>query len=178
MTATIFSAGSVGEWRIDRIIPCVGATLPTAPRLSVGDAVPGAWSLRGVRSNLRYTTRTERTALDERSPPLARSQATCAALIPIQKCADWWALAQDERRAILEERSHHTAIGMDYLPRVARRLYHSRDLGEEFDFLTWFEFAPEDEAAFEHLLGRLRATEEWQHVTREVDIRLARDGST
>lgn len=45
-----------------------------------------------------------------------RPAATCGTLIPIQKSARWWNLAQDERRAILEETSHHTAIGLDYLP--------------------------------------------------------------
>ena len=33
-------------------------------------------------------------------------------------------------------------------------LYHSRELGEAFDFLTWFEFAPEHAAAFEDLESR------------------------
>ena len=83
-------------------------------------------------------------------------------------------LPQEERRAILEEGSKHIAIGLDYLPAVARRLHHSRDLGEPFDFLTWFEFAPADLGAFDELLGRLRATEEWAYVDREVDIRLER----
>jgi len=57
---------------------------------------------------------------------------------------------------------------------VARRLYHSHDLGEPFDFLTWFEYAPEDARAFEDLVARLRQTEEWSYVEREVDIRLSR----
>jgi len=39
--------------------------------------------------------------------PLGRPTATRAALILIKKSADWWALAQDKRRAIFEERSHH-----------------------------------------------------------------------
>jgi len=64
-----------------------------------------------------------------------------------------------------------------YLPAVARRLHHSRDLGEPFDFLTWFEYAPEHSAAFEELVVRLRASEEWKYVDREVDIRLVRDGA-
>ena len=63
---------------------------------------------------------------------------------------------------------------MPYLPRVARRLYHCRDLGEPFDFLTWFEFAPEHEAAFDELTSMLRSREEWTFVDREVEIRLAR----
>lgn len=85
----------------------------------------------------------------------------------------WWELPQDERRAIFEEESHHTEIGLDYLPAVARRLHHCRDLGEPFDFLTWFEFAPEHSAAFDELLMRLRASKEWAYVEREVEIRLA-----
>jgi len=86
----------------------------------------------------------------------------------------WWELSQDERREIFEERSRHIATGLEYLPAVARRLHHGRDLGEPFDFLTWFEYAPEDAAGFEELVGRLRETDEWRYVAREVDIRLAR----
>ena len=88
------------------------------------------------------------------------------------KSEAWWALAQDERRAIFEESSRHIAIGLEYLPAVARRLHHSRELGEPFDFLTWFEYAPHDTDAFEELVRRLRATEEWRYVEREVDVRL------
>ena len=57
---------------------------------------------------------------------------------------------------------------------MARRLHHGRDLGEAFDFLTWFEYAPADGGRFEELVARLRETEEWTYVEREVDIRLAR----
>ncbi len=57
---------------------------------------------------------------------------------------------------------------------MARRLHHSRDLGEPFDFLTWFEFTPEHAKAFDELVARLRAIEEWTYVEREVDIRLMR----
>jgi enoyl-[acyl-carrier-protein] reductase (NADH) len=46
------------------------------------------------------------------------------------KSEAWWALAQDRRRAILEEQSRHIAIGMEYLPAIARRLHHGRELGE------------------------------------------------
>ncbi len=63
---------------------------------------------------------------------------------------------------------------MKYLPAIARRLHHCRDLGEPFDFLTWFEYAPKHSEAFEELVGRLRETEEWVYVEREVDIRLTR----
>ena len=83
-------------------------------------------------------------------------------------------LTQDDRRAIFEETSHHTAIGLDYLPAIARQLYHCRDLDQPFDFLTWFEYAPEDAGVFEELVRRLRSTTEWSYVEREVDVRLKR----
>ena len=77
---------------------------------------------------------------------------------------------------IFEERSHHTQIGMEYLPAIARRLHHCRDLGgiEPFDFLTWFEFAKADSAAFDDLVAALRATDEWKYVERESEIRVIR----
>lgn len=175
-----FVAGSSGLWRVSRIDAVVGDTLPQTERLAVfeeRDVAPqgeAAWVLRGVTSNTRYTTRAETDALLQKQQPLSRPAATRAALIPIRKSEAWWALAQDERRAIFEETSRHIAIGLEYLPAVARRLHHSRELGESFDFLTWFEYAPNDAAAFETLVGRLRATEEWRYVVREVDIRLER----
>lgn len=136
-----------------------------------------SWILRGVVSNERYVTAEEHQSLVAREAPLARSSSTAAALIPIRKSAEWWSLSQDQRRAIFEERSHHLRRSLEYLPRIARRLHHSRDLGEPFDFLTWFEFAPDDEAAFDGLVRILRATEEWNYVEREVDIRLKRDSA-
>jgi chlorite dismutase len=133
-----------------------------------------AWVLRGVTSNERYVSRSEHDALVAKQEPLGREASTGAALIPITKTDTWWELPQDERRRIFEESSRHVATGLDYLPEVARRLHHGRDLGEPFDFLTWFEFAPENAAGFEELVRRLRETEEWTYVEREIDIRLAR----
>jgi chlorite dismutase len=134
-----------------------------------------SWALRGVTSHARYVTAREKAALEAAQPSLGRPEASRAALIPIRKTPAWWALAQDERRAILEENSHHIAVGLEYLPAVARRLYHGRELGEPFDFLTWFEFSPEHNTAFDNLLTRLRGTEEWRFVDREVEIRLVRE---
>ena len=102
---------------------------------------------------------------------LGRPEATCAALIPIRKSAAWWELTQEERRQIFEDKSQHIAASLKYLPAIARQLYHCRDLGEPFDFLTWFEYDPANAGLFEELVGMLRATEEWNYVEREVDIR-------
>jgi len=131
-----------------------------------------AWRVRGIPSYERYVNRNEQAELEAASPPLGRTEATNAALIPISKSPAWWGLPQDERREIFEEESHHISTGMKYLPAVARRLYHGRDLGEDFDFLTWFEFSPEDASAFEELVSLMRATREWTYVVREVDLRL------
>ena len=178
-----FAGGAHGAWRVLSIAPVAGPALPAVERVAVvegGGAGPGgaAWVLRGVTSHARYTTRAEQAALAAVQPPLGRADATRAALIPVRKSQAWWALAQDERRAILEERSHHIALGLAHLPAVARRLHHGRDLGEPFDFLTWFEYAPEHAAAFEELVAALRATEEWRYVEREVDVRLERTPGT
>lgn len=176
-----FSAGSTGPWRIERISAVVGESLASAPRLMiakapafVGRASNNVWALRGATGNTRYTTKAEVAALTMKQEGLGRAAATCAALIPIRKSEAWWALAQDERRAIFEDTSRHIAIGLDYLPGVARRLHHARELGEPFDFLTWFEYAPDQADAFEDLVARLRATEEWAYVEREVDVRLVK----
>lgn len=175
-----FTAGRSGSWRITSINAVQGSGLESAAALDITELSSTSplpepvWMLRGMVSNVRYATRPELTEMRAKQEGLGRPNARRAALIPIKKSPAWWDLAQDERRAIFEETSHHTAIGMEYLPAVARKLFHSRDLGEPFDFLTWFEFAADDAAAFEHMVGRLRATREWTYVEREVDIRLER----
>ena len=156
----------------------IGERLPEVARLALvegrdSELPPAAvWVLRGVTSHDRYVTRREHDLLAAHQPSLGREEATRAALIPVRKSAAWWSLPQDERRAIFEDRSHHIGVALEYLPAVARRLHHSRELGEAFDFLTWFEYAPRDAERFDELLRRLRATEEWAYVQREVDIRL------
>ncbi len=92
------------------------------------------WTLAGVISNIRYVERPEQQELTSKQAPLYRSKATLAALIPIRKTAAWWNLTQEERRNIFETKSYHIAEGVRYLPSVARQLYHSRDIGEPFDF--------------------------------------------
>jgi chlorite dismutase len=176
-----FVGGSKGPWKVVKLEPVIGPSLESVKRL---DILSGnldrpfddcMWMLRGVTSHERYITRAEQDSLKAIQPPLGRPEATCAALIPVKKTAAWWALPQDERRSIFEEQAHHVATGLKYLPAVARRLHHGYDLGEPFDFLTWFEYAPEHAAAFEELVMYLRESEEWRYVEREVDIRVVRE---
>jgi hypothetical protein len=179
VTLVSFVGDQVGDWQVDRIDPVLGDSLTAVSRLSIveDDAVMvpgGGWVLRGAVSYERYVSRAEHERLAAIQAPLGRPEATRAALIPITKSPQWWSLAQDERRAIFEEQSHHIANSLPYLPGIARRLHHGRDLGEPFDFLTWFEYAPEHADAFERLVAALRAGPEWRYVVREVDLRLTR----
>lgn len=186
MSTRLFSfiGGDAGLWRVAEMEVRVGEPLPAAKRLAIasGSELPSdphaAWVLRGMTSNERYVVRSEeRSQLVARQLGLGRPEATCAALIPIRKNMAWWALTQAERQSVFEEQSRHAKIGLQYFPALARRLHHCRDLSENepFDFLTWFEYAPADEAAFNKLLAELRATAEWKYVEREVDIRLVRE---
>jgi Chlorite dismutase len=175
-----FVGGTTGSWIVDCIHCVIGEPIPSSGRLSVisgaVEQLPqdAAWALRGITSNERYAIREEKSALASKQEGLGRPASKRAALIPIRKTAAWWALPQDERREIFEAQSHHIGVGMRYLPAIARRLHHCRDLGTEepFDFLTWFEYAPSEVAAFEELLIALRTSPEWEFVDREVDIRL------
>ncbi|MDX2263810.1 MAG: chlorite dismutase family protein [Hyphomicrobiales bacterium] len=176
---TVFSACDAGAWRVTSITAVCGEPLPAARRVAVDrvEAPPQpspGWPLAGVASHARYVERPERAQLVARQAGLGRPEATRAALIPIAKLRAWWEMTQDERRRIFEAESRHIAGSLKYLPAVARQLYHCRDLGQPFDFLTWFEFAPEHEAEFDALLVGLRASPEWRFVTREIDIRLSR----
>jgi chlorite dismutase len=177
-----FIGGNDGEWNVTLCRAVKGEPLPNVERLTIlqGNvpALPAGalWQLRGATSNERYVTRPEKIQLLNQQAALGRPQAACAALIPIRKNAAWWNLTQDERRAIFEESSRHIHIGLKYLPNIARRLHHCRDLSEPepFDFLTLFDYAPEDANAFEEMVAQLRATEEWNFVERESDLRMVK----
>ncbi len=178
-----FIGGDTGLWRVAAMKAIAGKPLPAARRLAIasGPEIPSdrqaAWVLRGITSNERYVDRGERTQIVAKLLGLGRPGATSGALIAIRKNEAWWALTQEERLGIFKEQSHHTRIGLQYFPELARRLHHCRDLSQDepFDFLTWFEYEPAQEAAFNRLLAELRVIEEWKYVEREVDIRLVRE---
>ncbi len=178
----------MGAYRVRAQRCLTGEALPHVSRIHITaatqDAPPGSqppaqpqWSLRGITSNERYVTRSEKNQLAAIQQSIGAPGATFAALIPIRKSPEWWALTQDERREVLQEQSRHIEIGLRYAGRIARRLHHCRDFSESepFDFITWFEYQPADERAFDDLLGELRATEEWRYVDSECELRLSRD---
>ena len=176
-----FIGGSEGSWRVTSCETLIGIPLEIVERVNVVNMPStnlierGTWVLQGFTSNVRYAERHEINQLRAKQEELNRPTSSCAALIPIKKSPEWWAMSQEERLAIFEAKSHHTEIGLAYLPEIARQLHHSRDLGEPFDFLTWFEFAPEHTAIFNKLLAQLRSSKEWEYVEREIDIRLVKN---
>jgi chlorite dismutase len=177
MTNTIFDfiGDDSGEWEVISMETLKGDPIGAISHLTrvssnLIQSEKGIWSLKGVVSNLRYTEKEDKEKLAAIQEDLGRPLATLAAFIPIRKSEAWWNLAQDERRKIMENKSQHTQTGMKYLTAIARKLFHSRDISEPFDFLTWFEYAP----TFEELLTALRKTEEWSYVDREIDIRLVK----
>ncbi len=171
-----FTGSPEGPWKVIQMNTLKGDPLEPVSHINISptESFTGtaAWTLKGLVSNLRYTEKHEKDSLTAIQENLGRPQATLAALIPLRKSEAWWAMAQDERRAIFEKQSQHTQTGLKYLPAIARKLYHCRDIGQPFDFLTWFEYAPSDSDAFEELVAALRKTEEWTYVDREIDFRL------
>lgn len=177
-----FVGAETGSYRVLRMSTVVGAPLAAVAAVTPhpvhlpAAALDAVWVLRGTNSAVRYVERSEAQTLAAVQPALGRPNCSHAALIPIRKSDAWWNLTQDERRAIFETRSNHIASCLKYLPAIARRLHHSRELGEPFDFLTWFEYEAQHAELFEELVQLLRASEEWKYVDWEIDIRLLKNG--
>ncbi len=83
-----------------------------------------------------------------------------AIVIPIRKDADWWALDQETRGALMQE---HTQAALPYINTVKRKLYHSSGL-DDFDFITYFETEKLDE--FHRLIRALEQVKEFRHARR------------
>jgi hypothetical protein len=139
---------------------------------------PAALTLSGVTQHVAYTGATERRALAEAS---TGPRGTRAVMIAVAKSEAWWNLAQDQRHAHFRTRGGregHTAIGLPFVDRIHRRLYHARYLpGSTWDFLTYFEFQREHARDFRALLAALRDPErnpEWTYVDREWEVWMTR----
>jgi hypothetical protein len=173
------STARLDLYAIERVEPVVGANLPTLsahPRLARIETPNRLWEwgapFVGLTQHLVYTAAEERRELVRVS---AGESGPLAVLIPIGKSPEWWALAQDERRECLRTGTRgHFEIGLEFANVIYRRLYHARALpGSEWDFLTYFEFPPEQTSVFQSLLRRLRNVElnpEWRFVDRELEI--------
>lgn len=83
-----------------------------------------------------------------------------AIVIPIRKSADWWALDQDKRMALMKE---HTEAALPYQKTVKRKLYHSTGL-DDLDFITYFEASKLED--FHRLVLALENVKEFQYTRR------------
>jgi len=194
--------GRVSKYRIDAITPIVGK-VPTglAPGWGVVRIESDApihlaeeskstskgriITFRGVTENLHYTSETQRQELNARSrEEFKPSNETTAVLIPIGKSLKWWQLSQDQREAHFksgDKYKGHTAIGISFVDRVFRKLYHSRYIGRPvpYDFLTYFEFNESHRDDFTKLLNELRdpaQNPEWDYVDLEYEIWMRKIG--
>jgi hypothetical protein len=183
MAGSLFQyiGGSTGPWRVTNVTTVCGAPLKPASHLEIIqgrlDRFPPhcSWILRGVAKNTRFYTQEERVASKAQRIVPGLSAATCAALIPIRKSSEWWSMNIQDRQEIIEARTSHIDRAFRLIPAMARRLLYGRDLGEPFDLVTWFEYAPKDAKIFDDLAATMRSSLEWQFVEREIDIRLVRE---
>ena len=83
-----------------------------------------------------------------------------AIVVPIRKSAEWWALDQEKRAAMMQE---HTEATVPYLKTVKRKLYHSSGL-DDLDFITYFETSKLDD--FHSLVLALEKVKEFQYIRR------------
>jgi chlorite dismutase len=83
-----------------------------------------------------------------------------AIVIPVRKNADWWALGQETRAAMMRE---HTEATVPYLKTVKRKLYHSSGL-DDLDFITYFETSKLED--FHNLVLSLEQVKEFQYTRR------------
>lgn len=137
---------------------------------------------QGVTQHLQYTSDAQQQELNRCFiPELEPSDHTTAVLIPIGKSEEWWKLAHDRRQAHFQKTDGsegHTEIGLKYVDRIFRKLYHSRYLNPvpSYDFLTYFEFGDVYEKDFRSLLAELRDTKEWTFVNLEFELWMTKRG--
>ncbi|MBH0196759.1 MAG: chlorite dismutase [Nitrospira sp.] len=81
-------------------------------------------------------------------------------VIPVRKSAEWWALDQDKRAAMMLE---HTEATLPYIKTVKRKLYHSSGL-DDLDFITYFETSRLED--FHSLILSLEKVKEFQYTRR------------
>ena len=173
-----YVGGTTGAWEVTAMTARNGRPLAHVSHLDVINgplkSLPAgtAWIFSGLVRNTRYVTREEYQERGTRPLRFARTEPTCAALIAVRKSAVWWSLDHRERREIQETHSWEGMLALRYLSAIVRRWQHRRDVSDQFDDVTWFEYAPRDSAAFDDLLALWHASEEWEYVERDCDIRL------
>jgi len=133
----------------------------------------------GVTRELNYTNAETLKRLKVAAPKRGdgKNQPN-AVVLPISKTNAWWALPLDKREDYFNRHPEifgkkqigHNAIGFMYIGKIFRKLYHSRFIDGQQDFITYFEFSNNDSKAYKKLLDGLRdrtANPEWEYVQEE-----------
>jgi len=129
-----------------------------------------------VTGQLSYTDAMTLARLKEGAPKRGNAvEQPNAVVFPIAKTPQWWELPTDKRteyfhknpEAFGKDHSGHNEVGFVYIKKIFRKLYHSRFIDPQQDFMTYFEFSDDDKPAFESLLQGLRDEKinpEWKYV--------------
>lgn len=195
---TMSQNGRLSLYRVRKVVPIRGEAPNlkqgwSVVRIETSSSLPSNKSsggssvieFYGVTQHLHYTSDAQRKELDRHSvTELEPSDQTMGVLIPIRKSEEWWKLSQDQRQSYFQKtdaHEGHTAVGLKYVDRIFRKLYHSRYLNAvlSYDFLTYFEFKDVYENDFRTLLSELRDTNhnpEWTFVDREFEIWMIKIG--
>lgn len=172
-------------YRVDQACVLRGPAqrLPEAGWLAArfeGSTLDAPWSLGGEVRGAMYSDPAAPYAAANGLPALPFPPGPVrAVLIPLGKSPEWWAMREEERRVYFHPapRDRHIEIGVPFTGQIHRRLFHCREEGSAYDFVTYFEFAPEHTEAFQALCAGLRDVRrnpEWQFVDREAEIWMTR----
>lgn len=149
---------------------------------SVAQALDGLFQLDfrlAVTDALNYTDAATLARLKKEAPKRGNgNDQPNAVVFPLSKSPEWWKLTPDKRTDLFfahEDKfgpGHlgHNGIGFLYINKIFRKLYHSRFIDPQQDFMTYFEYSDTDRETFNSLLSGLRDTarnQEWQYVKEE-----------
>ena len=124
---------------------------------SLGKHLHNTHTFNGLTKPLNYVPgfpEDVKTALKTPPDPGAKPYVI---VVPVRKDAEWWAMSQDARSAMMKE---HTDATVAYLKTVKRKLYHASGL-DDLDFITYFETAKLDD--FNNLIIGLERVKENKH---------------
>lgn len=136
-----------------------------------------------VTRQLNYTDEATLQRLKENAPKRAAgTDQPNVVVFPLSKTPAWWALTQEKRQnyffanPAIFGKGHlgHNEVGFKYINRIYRKLYHSRFIDPEQDFMTYFEYADADAETFNALLSGLRdktLNQEWNYVEEKPIVR-------
>ena len=118
-----------------------------------------------VTRQLNYTDAATLKRLKDNAPKRGNgTDQPNAVVFPLSKTKAWWALTQEKRQDYF---LGHNAVGFKHIKSIFRKLYHSRFVDPEQDFMTYFEYADADAGKFDALLSGLRdktLNPEWSYV--------------